>query len=140
MLYLDTSVLVAAVVNEIHSGLARQWLLAREPNELVISQWTITEFSAALSVKLRVGELSLEQRNAGLTTFSRWVQEVFQVVEVGQADFIGAARFADIESTALRAGDALHAAIAFNHGLVLCTLDKGLTKARLLGVEVTLIS
>jgi uncharacterized protein len=37
--------------------------------------------------------------------------------------------FADHHAFGLRAGDALHLAIAYNHGLELCSLDKTLVGA-----------
>ena len=39
------------------------------------------------------------------------------------------AHFADHHAFGLRAGDALHLAIAYNHGLELCSLDKTLVRA-----------
>ncbi len=139
MFYVDTSVLVAAVSDETNSEAARNWMQARDAGEMAISQWTITEFSAALSIKQRAGDLSGEQRSIAHNAFSRWLKNVFRVLDVEQADFQDAARMAEQVQAGLRSGDALHAAIALNRDLTLCTLDKGLLKAGSLGVAVDLI-
>ena len=49
-LYLDTSLLVAALTNETETGRMQAWLGEQEPSRLAVSEWVITEFSAALSM------------------------------------------------------------------------------------------
>ncbi|MBP8098183.1 MAG: type II toxin-antitoxin system VapC family toxin [Arenimonas sp.] len=141
MLYVDTSILVAALLNEAHTDPAQQWLAKQAAGQLVISDWVITEFSAALSVKLRNGDVEQEHRSEALALFTRLTEEAFDTLPASRADFRTAARFADQYQTGLRAGDALHLAIAANHGASLHTLDKRLAKAgQSLGVSTTLLA
>jgi predicted nucleic acid-binding protein len=61
-LYLDTSLLVAALTNETETRRMQAWLGEQEPSDLAISDWVITEFSAALSMKLRSGQIEVIHR------------------------------------------------------------------------------
>ena len=49
---------------------------------------------------------------------------VRRVIRVDTVDFRRAAKLCDQWQMGLRAGDALHLAIAERHGLTVCTLDK----------------
>ncbi|OJG00113.1 type II toxin-antitoxin system VapC family toxin [Pararhizobium antarcticum] len=129
MLYIDTSVLVAALTAEARSSDIQIWLSEQSPGELAISDWTITEFSSALSIKMRTGQLALDQRNRSLAGFSRLISESFDVFSISAFHFRAAARLADRFSLNLRAGDALHVTIALEHGATLCTLDQRLAAA-----------
>jgi predicted nucleic acid-binding protein len=65
-LYLDTSLLVAALTVEANSSGVQTWLSQQAPGDLVISDWVEAEFSAALSIKLRTGQLAVEHRSRAL--------------------------------------------------------------------------
>ena len=141
MLYIDTSVLVSALTSEADTALSQTWLAKQETSELTISDWTVTEFASALSIKLRTGSLGAQDRAAALSTFTRLSAETFRVLQVTREDFRAAARYADQSQINLRAGDALHLAICANHGARLCTLDRRLGKAASqVGVESVLLS
>jgi predicted nucleic acid-binding protein len=107
----------------------QQWLAAQTPEELCLSQWTITEMSSAFSIKLRTGQISLDQRAAMLAAFNRLASESFTVRQVTDANFRTAAAYADQHALGLRAGDALHLAIAGGHGAKMQTLDQRLAAA-----------
>lgn len=137
MLYLDTSLLVAALTNEAATGGVQLWLSRQDPEELAISDWVVTEFSSALSIKLRTGQIAVAHRAAALAFFTRLTAESFTILNVGVACFSTAARFADQHTLGLRAGDALHLAVAQGGGATLCTLDRRLADAGVvLGVPV----
>ncbi len=136
ILYLDTSVLVSALTNETGTAAAQAWLAGQDCHALTISDWVVTEFSCALSIKLRNGLLGPEHRASVLSAFTRLVAETLQVVPVQRESFRIAARFADQPGSHLRAGDALHLAICAEHGATLCTLDRRLgDSAPIVGVK-----
>lgn len=135
MHYLDTSLLVAALTNEEMTDKAQRWLAAQPAGSIAISDWVVTEFSAALSVKLREKRLDREARADILAAFTRLTEESLEVWAVMRTDYRTAARFADQYATGLRAGDALHLAIAAGHGASICTLDRTMTAgAKALGI------
>lgn len=140
MLYLDTSLLVSALTNEADTGTVQAWLTRQAPQELTISDWVVTEFSSALSIKLRMGQLIPEHRAASLAAFTRLAQETLLVLPVQRASFRKAASLADQAALSLRAGDALHLALCADNGATMCTLDQSLAKAApLVGVEAVLL-
>ena len=131
MLYIDTSVLVAALTNESRTAEMQNWLASQHPEDLIISDWVMTEFSAALSIKVRTGQLTPEHRAEALAMFRSMAEVSLDVVAVSRLDFAAAARLSDQHATGIRAGDALHLAIAANHGYHLVSLDRGLGEAAL---------
>ena len=62
MLYLDTSLLVAVLTHEARTAEMQEWLAAQAVDELIVSDWVVTEFSSALSVKVRTAQLSPAHR------------------------------------------------------------------------------
>lgn len=140
MIYIDTSVIVAALTREGTTQRVQQWIEAQPEGELVISPWVVTEVSSALSVKVRTGALSIENRAEIMATWAELQSEIFVSVPVAGNHFDVAARFADQHDLGLRAGDALHLAIASSAGHRLATLDKIMAEAApKLGVPVVTV-
>ena len=140
MLYLDTSLLVAALTNEAETERMQRWLGRQAEDDLAISDWVATEFSSALSIKLRTGQIGPNDRAEVLAKFTRLVADSLTVVPVSRLQFRIAARFVDQHTLSLRAGDALHLAVCADHGATLCTLDRRLNDAgSVLGIKTILL-
>jgi uncharacterized protein len=140
MPYVDTSVLVAALTNESETARMQAWLGEQAPGDLTISEWVATEFSAALSIKIRTGRIEARHRAEALAGFTRLKADSFTILPISGAQFRTAARFADQYALGLRAGDALHLAIVSDHGAAIATLDRRLAEAAsALGVSAKLL-
>ena len=85
--------------------------------------------SSAMAIKLGTGQITLTQRAAALAMFNKLIAESFTVLGVTGAQFRAAARFTDQHALGPRAGDALHLAIASEHGATVRTLDQRLADA-----------
>lgn len=129
--YLDTSLLVGALTRERRTPEIQRWLADQDPVALVVSDWVVTEFSAALSMKVRMRELDPVARADVLAVFTQLLRASFTVLSVERADFREAARLAGVRGSGLRAGDALHLGIVANRGEQLLSLDRVQVKAAL---------
>jgi uncharacterized protein len=95
--------------------------------------------SSAFALKLRSSQINPEQRAAALAMFSRLVFDSFTVMPVTVLHFRTAARFVDQHTLVLRAGDALHLAVAAEYGAAVHTHDQTLAAAgSVLGVQIKL--
>lgn len=139
-LYLDTSLLVAALTREAKTSRVQQWLREQTTGSLAVSDWVIAEFSGALSLKVRSRQITAINRAEALAVFTVWLEQTFSVLPVSSLQFRTAARFADQFALGLRAADALHLAICADHGATLCTLDRRFNEAAsALGVRSVLL-
>lgn len=112
----------------------------QDPGSLIISDWVVTEFASALSVKIRMNRLSVEDRAKAVGLFTRLKAESLAVLPISRDHFVTAARFADQYALGLRAGDALHVAVAAEQGATIFTLDTRLADAATaLGVRAELV-
>jgi predicted nucleic acid-binding protein len=94
-----------------------------------------------MAIKLRTGQITLEQRAPALAMFNKLVAESFTVLRVSGGHFRAAAKFVDQHMLSLRAGDALHLAIASEHGATVHTLDQRLAEVGpALGVPTQLLA
>lgn len=128
------------IAHEPATAEAQAWLRRRAGDDLIISDWVVTEVSSALSLKLRTRAIDLVQRATALTAFGRLTAESLVVLPVLSAHFQAAAHFADHQDLGLRGGDALHLAVCSGQGATLATLDRRMRDAALeLGVAVATI-
>lgn len=124
--YLDTSVLVAALTVEPQSDQAQ--LCLERSEAWAISDWAMAEFSAAIRAKARRGELEA----AIVPVLDRAIDEF--AARVGGATPLRpsdhqAARNRIIADGKLRAADALHLVVAERLGAAMFTLDLDLERA-----------
>lgn len=103
-LYLDTSVLVAAMTNEKETDRMQAWLASLPAGALSISDWVMTEFSAALSIKVRSGALRTEHQRAALAEMTHMGTHNYTVPPIERTTFQAAARLADEVGHGLRVG------------------------------------
>lgn len=129
MIYLDTSFVVTLLTAEGETERAREWMRWQSPGRFAISDWVVTEFAAALSMKVRSRLLTAEESRATQAWFNKLSAEAFETWAVNRSDFIAAARLAAESASGLRGGDALHLAVVVRHSATLCTRDKGLDRA-----------
>ena len=140
MLYIDTCVLLAVLVPEVHSAAAAAFLaLAHAP--LAISSWTVTEMHSALGLKVRTKALTHAEAEAVLQGFGRSLAPGLLVLEPEPQDFRNANACLRGWTSSLRAADALRLAIASGRGATLCSLDAPfVAAAQQLGLDAWLLS
>jgi hypothetical protein len=111
MIYIDTSALVPAFIREPKSEAVLAWIETAEEG-LVVSEWSITEFSSAAAIKARTGEISTATAKQARTRFLAFAQNHCSIAVPQRKEFRRAAELAGDMNLKLRAGDALHLAIA----------------------------
>jgi uncharacterized protein len=116
MLYLDTSVVLPLFVSEPGADAVRRWFAALPADELTISDWTTTEFVSAIGIKVRTHHLERPIAEEIVRTFYRLADDSLSVLVPDRDDFLLSSRYLERFELGLRAGDALHLAIASRHG------------------------
>jgi predicted nucleic acid-binding protein len=130
MLYFDTSFLAPLILEESTSTKIEAFFAKRPSGEFYVSHWTRVEFASLIAREVRMGGLAEPDALLVIGQFDELVVESFQVLVPTVADYELAKSCIQHFATKLRAGDALHLAIASNHGVkTLYTLDVGLLNA-----------
>jgi uncharacterized protein len=129
MIYLDTSVLVAALTREQLTERVQHWLVDQAEGSVAISGWTRVEFAAALRFKVATRQIDESHRAVAAAQFADIAGYGLVSWPIDAEDFEVAGSMAASEMLGLRAPDALHFAIAWRRGAALCTLDDGLRRA-----------
>jgi hypothetical protein len=130
LIYLDTSVLVAAHTREPHTALAQGWLAGQVADALLVSTWTLVECDSALAIKTRRGELDAPGQAAARADIDALVARLAPVVTATTSDFERARTLCRDSDRGLRAGDALHLAMALGRKATgLATLDTTLARS-----------
>ena len=130
MLYFDTSFLAPLILPEATSDKIAALLRRLPAAELTVSHWTRVEFSSLIAREVRMGGLDVQTATRADARFEAMVDESFSVLLPNADDFGLAKRYLGRFETRLRAGDALHLAIANNHrAAVIYSLDRTMLDA-----------
>lgn len=129
MFYFNTSFIVPYFLPEAASPQVENFLLKFDYG-LTISHWTKTEFAGAVGLKCRMGQISSREEEATHDRFNEIIAAYFFVLAPKEQDFSLAIAYLRQSELGLRAGDALHLAIARNNNVVrLYSLDKVMVSA-----------
>jgi len=130
MLYFDTSFLAPLILEEATSTKIEAFFTKLPVGELYVSHWTRVEFASLIAREVRMGGLAESDALLAIGQFDEMMAESFQMLAPGVADYELAKAYIQYFATKLRAGDALHLAIASNNGAkMFYTLDDGLLNA-----------
>lgn len=137
MIYLDTSAAIPLFVSEPSSDAVDTWFESCDET-LIASDWILTEFASALSLKVRRGEIEPKQAQGAWKNFESFSQSGLRLVPVSRQAFSHAARLIQNVSSGLRSGDSLHLAMALETGTAgIATADANLARnAQLMGLAV----
>lgn len=126
--YLDTSVIVSAFTNETGTTESRRFLRESASRPLVVSAWTDVELASAIWAKVGRGVIDAANADLVLRGIEVFIADSATRVPVGPPEFDNATVFAR-RRPGLRAGDALHLAIAASHEATVVTMDRGMASA-----------
>jgi predicted nucleic acid-binding protein len=138
MTYFDTSFLIPYFLDEITSSRVERFIRLQSAGEVTISLWTHVEFSSAIAGQVRIGRLTEGKAHEINAAFDAVATVAFTTLVPAAGDFDLSRQFLKRYDTGLRAGDALHLAIASNrHARAVYSLDRRMVQAgRLLGLPV----
>ena len=126
--YLDTSVVVALLLQDMHSAKADAWLIRTKPIFL-ISDFCSVEFAAVVSRRVRMNGLTAENASLILRRFDDWLSRPVQVIRCAPEQMASAGQIVRDFTTKLSAPDAIHLAITRHLGATLATFDDRLAGA-----------
>jgi len=123
MIYVDTSVIVALLTVEPRTQDVTAWYAGLRDTP-TCSDWLLTEFSSALSIKLRTGQITEANAKRVRKEFVLLVEGGLRIVPVSRDAFGRAEEMVRQHDHSLRAGDSLHLAVALELGAShMATLD-----------------
>jgi uncharacterized protein len=127
MIYLDTSVLVPLFVAEPQSAAVRTWFTANAAQPMAVSNWALVEFASALGVKVRRKDLHAREALRACKLLRELVEASMRIIAPMESTYEQAAGLVGHFASGLRAGDALHLAVAMDAEVAgLYTLDERL--------------
>ena len=128
MVYVDTSVIVPLLTLEPSTESVKAWFAGLQDMP-VSSDWLLAEFSSAISIKVRSGQLPEVAARAVHKEFQLLASAGLRLAPVTRTAFKAAADMAQVHRHGLRSGDALHLAVAREIGAkTIATLDETMAK------------
>jgi len=126
MIYVDTSVIVPLLTTEPKTQAVTTWFAGLRDTPTT-SDWLLTEFHSALSIKLRTGQISEATAKRVRKEFEILADGGLRVVPVSRSAFRQAAKIVQQRKHGLRSGDSLHLAVALElEANQMATLDTSL--------------
>ena len=137
MIYVDTSALVPVFIREPKSEAVIGWIES-SGERLAISEWSLVEFASAAAIKVRTGQTAAGLAKLATARVHEFARTHCTVAVPGQEEFRRAAKLAGDGALKLRAGDALHLAIAASLDVdsMLCLDTAMIESATSLGMNV----
>jgi len=136
MVYIDTSAFVPMFLREPKSDSIVAWL--ESSNErLAISEWTLVEFASAAAIKIRTKHAAVAVVKKATARAHDFARNFCTIAIPGHEEYRRAGQLAGDHLLRLRAGDALHLAIASNLNVraVLCFDEDMIKNAKALGMN-----
>lgn len=137
MVYVDTSALVPMFVREATSEAILDWIESSgEP--LAISDWSFVEFASALAIKARMDHADAALVRRAIERMHAFAAQSCTIATPRAEEFRRAAELCADATANLRAGDALHLAIAqsLKADALLCLDEAMCRQARALHLDV----
>lgn len=140
MIYVDTSALVPVFIREAKSQAVVDWLES-SGERLALSEWTLVEFASAVAIKVRTGQTAANLAKQAKARVNEFARKHCTIAIPGREEFRRAAELAGDDALKLRAGDALHLAIASSLSAqgILCLDDAMIASAKSLGMNVVMV-
>ena len=139
MRYFDTSFLAPLWLAEATSEPIIEFLKNLRQGDWAVSHWTRVEFFSTIARHVRMKTLDTEAAHKVNLKFDTIIDKYFEVFLPNRNDFDRAREYINYFEIGLRAGDALHLAIAGNRGAnAIYSLDKSfLFAGKRLGLPTT---
>lgn len=129
MAYLDTSAVLAFLLPEPATALVTRAIAGTASSDRCLSPWTAVEVASALGIKVRMRALTAAEAATVLHAFRLDLRPACRLEVVEPSDFPAAEALLERIELGLRAGDALHLAVARRLGEPLLTLDRRMAAA-----------
>jgi uncharacterized protein len=135
-LYLDASIIVALLTNDIFTSRADIYIRSQTPI-LIVSDFAGVEFASVIARRVRTREVTQQTAQITFLEFDTWSTRNTEYVETTTADVTAAARALRRLDMTFRTADALNIAIAQRVNATLMTFDQKMAiAAQTLGVDV----